>query len=75
MATTGTDKRNQLAMQAALLVPIALDKLHSADIALHDKKYNAVKKCIEDAKEYLNPLFTLFETACAELKEQEGGPE
>jgi hypothetical protein len=66
------EKRDQLAAQSVHWVPEALCELHSAEIALHDGKYEDVAKYIAEAKEHLKRLCTLFDEACAEAREEKG---
>jgi hypothetical protein len=63
-----TQKRDALATGSALIVPITLNMLDSAESALNDGKYDDAAKRLAEAKDYLTRLISLFEEACTELR-------
>jgi hypothetical protein len=63
-----TDKRNALAAQSALCVPLALDRLTSAAQSIRDNKPEDALQQILDAQVHLHQLVPVFAEACEEAK-------
>lgn len=62
----GTEKRDALAGQAALFVPLARDALGTAERCVDEGKLPEARVAIREAQAMLGGLTPLFEAACIE---------
>jgi hypothetical protein len=63
-----TEKRNALAAQSCLYVPLAGNKLTAAAQAIRDQRPDDALEYITDAQGFLELLVPLFADACEEAK-------
>ena len=69
----GVEKRNALARQSAMCVPLALDELSMAMHRIEEGKSKEALTCVREARVHLDYLRVVFDEACAEMEADEAG--